>query len=189
MEYPQELHDLHSDYPLAPENMSVSADMVSDFSKRIYKHYHNGNDVVDEKINKLILNVKDKTQYVVHICNLKYYLQQGLRLTKVHRCLKFDQSKWLEPWIDFNTHKRKEATNDVENDLFKLMNNAVFGKTMEDVRSHMDFELVDDIKRLEKCLNNPTMKHRHFISDQLVGVEKIKSIVKLNKAIYIGMAI
>ena len=69
------------------------------------------------------------------------------------------------------------------------MNNAVFGKTMEDVRSHMDFELVGDIKRLEKCLNNPTMKHRHFINDKLVGIEKIKSTVKLNKPIYVGMAI
>jgi hypothetical protein len=112
-----------------------------------------------------------------------------MRLTKVHRCLRFEQSKWLEPWIDFNTQKRKEATGDFAKDLFKLMNNAVFGKTMEDVRSHVDFELVDDIKRLEKCLNNPTMKHRHFINDQLVGIEKIKAVVKLNKPIYVGMAI
>ena len=89
--------------------MSVSANMVSDFSKGIYKHYHNGNDVVNEKRNTLISNVKDKTQYVVHICNLKYYLQQGLRLTKVHRCLKFDQSKWLEPCIDFNTQQKKRS--------------------------------------------------------------------------------
>ena len=116
--------------------------------------------------------MKDQTQYVVHICSLKYYLQQGLRLTKVHRCLEFDQSNWLETWIDFNTQKKKEATSDFEKDLFRLMNNAVFGKTMEDVRSRMDFELVGDIERLEQCLNNPTMKHRHFISDQLVGVGK-----------------
>lgn len=69
------------------------------------------------------------------------------------------------------------------------MNNAVFGKTMEDVRSHKDFELVDNIKRLEKCLNNPTLKNRHIINDNLVGVEKIKAVVKLNKPIYVGMAI
>ena len=85
--------------------------------------------------------------------------------------------------------KKKKATNDFETELFKLMNNAVFGKTMEDVRSHMDFELVDDIKRLEKCLNNPTMKNRHFINDTLIGVEQIKSVVRLNKPIYVGMAI
>ena len=81
------------------------------------------------------------------------------------------------------------ATNDFEKDLFKLMNNAVFGKTMENVRSHMDFELVDNITRLEKCLNSPTMKNRHPINDNLIGIEKIKSVVKLNKPIYVGMAI
>ena len=69
------------------------------------------------------------------------------------------------------------------------MNNAVFGKTMEDVRSHMDFEIVDNIKRLEKCLNNPTMKNRHFINDTLVGIEKMKPVVLLNKPIYVGMSI
>lgn len=189
LEYPKELHDLHSDYPLAPENMSVSANMVSDFSNNIYKHYHNDKGVVDEKSKKLILNLQDKTKYVIHICNLKYYLQQGMILTNVHRCLKFQQSKWLKPWIDFNTKKRTEVKTDFEKDLFKLLNLAVFGKTMEDVRSHVDFELVDDIKRLEKCLNNPTMKHRHFINEHLVGIEKIKPVVKLNKPIYVGMTI
>ena len=119
-----------------------------------------------------MLSVNDKKKYVVHIRNLQYYLKSGLKLTKVHRCLQFEQCAWLKPWIDFNTQKRKEATNDFEKDLFKLMNNAVFGKTMEDVRSHMDFEIVDNIKRLEKCLNNPTMKNRHFINDTLAGIEK-----------------
>ena len=69
------------------------------------------------------------------------------------------------------------------------MNNAVYGKTMENVREHVDFELVDNITRLEKCLNSPTYKHRHIINDQLIGIEKTKSVVKLNKPIYIGMAI
>ena len=189
LEYPKELHDLHSDYPLAPENRCVSADMVSDFSKGIYKLYHSGKDVKDEKTKKLVLSVNDKKNYVVHIRNLQYYLKSGLKLTKVHRCLQFEQCAWLKPWIDFNTQKRKEATNDFEKDLFKLMNNAVFGKTMEDVRSHMDFEIVDNIKRLEKCLNNPIMKNRHFINDTLVGIEKMKPVVLLNKPIYVGMSI
>ena len=126
---------------------------------------------------------------MVHIANLKYYLQKGLVLKKINRCIKFKQKAWLQEWIDFNTDKRKEATNDFHKDLFKLMNNAVFGKTMENVRSHMDYELVDNIHRLEKCLNSPTMKNRHPISDDLIGIEKIKAVVKLNKPIYVGMAI
>ncbi len=77
--------------------------MVSDFSKSIYSHYHEGKPVTDEKINKLILNVRDKTNYVVHIRNLKYYLETALVLKQINRCIKFKQSKWLKPWIDFNT--------------------------------------------------------------------------------------
>ena len=80
--------------------------------------------------------------------------------------------KWLEPWIYFNTEKRKEATNDFDKDLFKLMNNAVYGKTMEDVRGHVDFELVDTPERMEKLLNAPTLKHRHILNDNLVGVNQ-----------------
>ena len=169
--YPKELHDLHADYPLAPENMCVSADMVSDFSKDIFRQYHNNKEVNDETVKKLILNVQDKTNYVVHIRNLKYYLEKGLVLTNIHRCIKFKQNEWLKPWIDFNTEKRKESTNEFHKDLFKLMNNAVFGKTMEDVRSHADFELVDNIGRIEKCLNSPTFKHKHIINNELVGIE------------------
>ena len=78
-------------------------------------------------------------------------MQQGLTLNKINRCIKFKQKAWLQEWIDFNTDKRKEATNDFHKDLFKLMNNAVFGKTMENVRSHMDYELVDNINRLENA--------------------------------------
>ena len=82
---------------------------------------------------------------------MKYYLQKGLILKQVHRCIKFNQCNWLKPWINFNTQKRIESTNEFHKDLFKLMNNAVVGKTMENVRSHVDFELVNDIKRLENA--------------------------------------
>ena len=93
-----------------------------------------------------------KTQtYAIRIRNLKNYLEKGLILQKVHRCIKFKQVEWLKPWIDFNIDKRKASTNEFQWDLFKLMNNAVFGKCMENVKSHVDFELVNDIKRLEKC--------------------------------------
>ena len=131
----------------------------------------------------------NKYKYVVHIRNLKYYLESGLKLLKIHRCIKFEQTEWLKPYIDFNNTKRKESKSDFEKDLFKLMNNAVYGKTMENVREHVDFELVDNITRLEKCLNSPTYKHRHIINDELIGIEKTKAVVKLNKPIYIGMAI
>ena len=88
-------------------------------------------------------------------------MEKGFVLKHIHRCVQFNQSDWLKECIDFNTEKRKEATNDFDKYLIKLMNNAVYGETMEDVRGHVDFELVDTPERMEKLLNAPTLKHRH----------------------------
>ena len=189
LEYPKELHDKHIDYPLAPQIMNVTADMLSDVQKDIYKQYNFNKDAKDEDTKKLILNVMDKNNYVVHIQILKYYLKQGLKLKKVNRVISFQQKCWLKPWIDFNTNKRKNATSDFEKDMYKLMNNAVYGKTMENVREHINFELVDTPERYAKCVNNPTFKNRRIINESLVGVEKLRETVKLNKPIYVGMSI
>ena len=138
---------------------------------------------------KMILNLNDKNKYVVHIRTLQFYLKHGLKLKKVHRAIKFEQKETLKPYIEFNTEKRKNARNDFEKDIFKLLNNAVFGKTMEDKRKHLDFEIVSDERRFMKCVNNPSFKHSHIINENLVGVEKQKPKLKLDKPIFIGMSI
>ena len=189
LEYPKELHDYHKDYPLAPEIMNVTADMLSETQQHIYKTYHYNRPPKDEKTKKLILNVMDKQNYVVHIKMLQYYLKKGMKLKSINRVVSFKQKAWLKPWIDYNTEKRKNATSDFEKDMYKLMNNAVYGKTMENVRDHIDFELVDTPERFQKCVNNPTFKYRHIINENLVGVEKLKHTVKLNKPIYVGVSI
>ena len=135
--------------------------MLSDQSKQIYKSYNQKKNadgelvepstIRDDNASKLVLNLNDKHNYIIHINNLKYYLEKGMILKKINRCISFKQKQWLKPWIDFNTEKRKESTSEFHKDLFKLMNNAVFGKTMENVREHVNFELVNDIKRYEKC--------------------------------------
>ena len=189
LEYPKELHDLHNDYPLAPEVMNVKANMLSEKQVEIYKLINGSKEPKDEKTNKLILNLNDKNKYVVHIRTLQFYLKHGLKLKKIHRAIKFEQKEILKPYIEFNTEKRKNARNDFEKDIFKLLNNAVFGKTMEDKRKHLDFEIVSDEKRLMKCVNNPSFKHSHIINENLVGVEKQKPKLKLDKPIFIGMSI
>ena len=188
LDYPKELHDLHKDYPLAPEIMSISENMLSQVQKDIHKYYY-GKDASDEKSNKLVLNVMDKKKYVLHISALKFYLQHGLSLRKVHRAISFKQANFLKPFIEFNTEKRKNAKHDFEKDLFKLMNNSVYGKTMENVRKHGDYELVNTPERFQKLVNKPLFKHRHIINEDLVIVEKDKHTVELNKPIYMGMSI
>ena len=100
--------------------MSVSENMLSPVQKEIHKKYY-GKDASDEKTNKLILNVMDKKKYVLHISALKFYLEHGLKLKKVHRVISFNQADFLKPYIDFNTEKRKNAKTEFEKDLFKLL--------------------------------------------------------------------
>ena len=189
LEYPKELHDLHNDYPLAPEVMNVKSNMLSEKQVEIYKLIHGSKGPKDEKTKKLILNLNDKSKYVVHIRTLQFYLKHGLKLKKIHRAIKFEQKEILKPYIEFNTEKRKNARNDFEKDIFKLLNNAVVGKTMEDKRKHLDFEIVSDERPIMKCVNNPSFKHSHIINENLVGVEKQKPKLKLDKPKFIGMSI
>ena len=129
LEYPQELLDLHNDYPLAPEKVKVSKNMLSGYCKTIAEKYN----ISIGLVSKLIPTLRDKKEYVLHYRNLQLYLDLGLKIKKVHRVLKFDQSPWLKQYIDFNTEKRKNAKNSFKKDFFKLMNNSVFGKTMENL--------------------------------------------------------
>ena len=128
LEYPKELHNMHNDYPLAPETIEVQDEWLSPYQRQLL------GETKLPKIKKLVPNLMDKTKYVLHYRNLQLYLSLGMRLKKIHRVLAFDQSPWMEPYIRMNTELRKKATNDFEKDLFKLFNNAVFGKTMENLR-------------------------------------------------------
>ena len=97
------------------------------------------------QVNKLIPTLKDKKEYVLHYRNLQLYLDLGLKIKKVHRVLEFGGSSWLKQYIDFNTEKRKHARNPFEKDFFKLMNNSVFGKTMENLHKRVDVRLVSNV--------------------------------------------
>ena len=169
--------------------MNVKAKMLSEKQVEIYKLINGSKEPKDEKTNKLILNLNGKSKYVVHIRTPQFYLKRGLKLKKIHRAIKLEQKEILKPYIEFSTEKRKNSRNDFEKDIFKLLNNAVFGKTMEDKRKHLDFEIVSDERRFVKCVNNPSFKHSHIINENLVGVEKQKPKLKLDKPIFIGMGI
>ena len=125
VKYPKRLHELHSNLPFLSERMKVN------------------------KCKKLVCNLFNKKKYVAHINSLKQALNHGLKLKKVHRVIKINQKAWLKPCIDMNTELRKAAKNDFEKDLFKLMNNSVFGKTMENIRKHREIKLVITDKKKE----------------------------------------
>ena len=113
-------------------------------------------------VGKLITSIEDKEKYVIHIIALKQALNDGLKLKKVHRVIELRQEAWPKPYIDMNTKLRIEAKNDFEKDFFKLMNNSVFGKTMENIRNHRDIKLVTTNERRNESASEPnyhTTKH------------------------------
>src|SRR3989442_7625691 len=139
LEYPVELHDLHSDYPLAPESFEVSAKLHSPYAKELLKKL--GRKPCGATM-KLVPNLREKLKYVVHYRNLQFYVKQGLKVRKIHKILKFTQRPWLASYIALNTDKRKSAKSTFEKDFYKLMNNSLFGKTMESLRKRIDVKLV-----------------------------------------------
>ena len=130
-----------------------------------------------------------KKKYVVHIKSLKQALNHGLKLKKVYRIIEFNQEAWLKPYIDMNIELRKLAKNDFEKDFFKLMNNAVFGKTMENIRKHRDIKLVTTDKKRSKLVSEPNYHTINLISENLSIIEMIKTKVKMNKPIYLGLSL
>ena len=165
VKYPKKLHDLHSDLPFLPERMEIN------------------------KCKKLVCNLYDKKKYVVHINSLKQALNHGLKLKKIHRIIEFNQEAWLKPYIDMNTELRKLARNDFEKDHFKLMNNSVFEKTMENIRKHRDIKLVTTDKKRSKLVSEPNYHTINLISEDLSIIEMKKTKVKMNKLIYLGLLI
>ena len=140
-------------------------------------------------MKKLVRNLYDKKKYVVHINSLKQALNHGLKLKKIHRIIEFNQEAWLKPYTDMNTESRKLARNDFEKDLFKLMNNSVFGKTMENMRKHRDIKLVTTDKKRSKLVSEPNYHTINLISEDLSIIEMKKIKVKMNKPIYLGLSI
>ena len=148
LEYPDELHELHNDYLVAPEKLAIPYDIIAKNYRQIW------NKVGDVK--KLIPNLGDKTNYVVHYRNLQLCLPLGMKLTKIHKLLKFKWSDWMKNYANFNTEKRTNAANTFEKYFLKLMINSVYGKTMESLQKRINVKLVNNKKVFLKCTSRPT---------------------------------
>ena len=165
LEYPRSLHDSHNDYPLTPEQIKV------------------------DKVKKLISNLGDKEKYVLHYENLEQYERLGLKIKKIHRGIKFEESRWLERYIALNTKMRTAAANEFEKDFFKLMNNSVFGKNMENIRNRVDIKLVNDKEQAEKLSAKPNFDNCNIFSEELVAIRMKKTRLVFNKPVYLGICI
>ena len=165
IEYLKSLWGLHKDLPFLPNREKIN------------------------KVKKLITSIEDKENYVIHIRALKQALSHGLVLKKVHRVIEFRQEAWLKPFIDMNTKLRTEAKNYFEKDYFKLMDNSVFGKTMENVRNHRDIKLVTTNERRNKLVSEPNYHRTKHFSENLLAVEMRKTKILMNKPVHLGKAI
>ena len=149
----------------------------------------NNHDIKVGEINKLIPNLLPKKNYIVHYRNLKYYLSKGWILTKANRILESKQGPWMKRYIDFNTKRRKEATNEADKNLFKLFNNAVYGKTMENMTKRMKIRVIITEKEFLKYASRPTYINRNIYGKNVLQFIRKKEVLKLNKALHVACAI
>ena len=167
LEYPENLHDLHNDYPFCPERVKCK-----------------------NNVEKLIPNLRHKNKYVIHYRNLIQCLKAGMKLKKIHRGIKFIESEWLKPYIDKNTNLRTQAKNNFEKDFYKLMNNSVFGKTMENIRNRVKVKLVNTQEKARELIAKPNFKGPPKIfNENLISVHMKKTSLTMNKPVYLGMCI
>ena len=136
-------------------------------------------------VNKLVPNLGKEGRYVLHYRNLQLCLSLGIKLTGVHRILKFKQSYWLKKYIDFSTDKRKNTVNSFENDLFKLINNSVYSKTMENLRKITKIRLVNNAKNYKIWVSRPSFVSKKIISRNCVAIHEIKLVLTLDKPTYV----
>ena len=138
---------------------------------------------------KINPNLGGKTNYIVYYRNLQLYLSLGMKLTKIHKILRFKQSDWMKIYINFNTEKRKNVTNKLEKTFFKLIISSVYGKTMENLRRRISVTIVNNEKDFLKHVSKLTYVSRKIFSKNYVAIHEIKPVLRLKKPIYVGFTV
>ena len=185
LEYPLNTKFKTQKFPLAPEKLKIRKEDLPEYQVNClsteYKKIGN--------VTKLILNLKDKEKYVIHYELLKYYEFLGLKVKKIHKIVSFKQEAWLKKYINFNTEQRTQASSGFEKDLWKLMNNAFYGKTMENIRSRVNVKILNTHEEARRMFSKPTYKDHVVFNDNLIAVLNNIPSVKFDKLIYLGMCI
>ncbi|GES97928.1 hypothetical protein GLOIN_2v1475812 [Rhizophagus clarus] len=189
--FPLKTHDYLRDLPPAVKNVAVGKDWLSPYNKELVNNLDGGR---FSKTEKLVPHLGPRKDYIIHYLELQYYVKLGMVVDEVSEIFSFDQTNWLTPYIAFNTEKRQGAKNTFEKDFFKLMNNSVYSKTMENVRKYWDVKLIkmnneQDEKAFLKKVSSPKFKYGHPLRDTLVGAHMGKASVTLNKLIIVGASV
>lgn len=188
-----ECHDELNNYPMLPEKKRVTPSMFTRLQTKAINE-----DSVASKAEKLVLDLTPKTNYVIHLQNLQQALQRDAKgnrryiVTRVGKVISFRQSAWLADYINFNTDKRKLAKNPIEKDFWKLLNNSLFGKTMEQVRKrrNIQFFMKDNLLRAVRQASTPYVKGwRVLAKDELLMMEMAKHEVVMDRPMIIGFCI
>ena len=179
-EYPDEIKEKTKHFPLAPSHFHAPPEIQSDYQRSFNNKTKN---------KKLVCTQLPQEKYLIHYRNLKYYLSLGLKVNKIHSLISFNQSTWMKNYIDGNTAKRNAAATLFEKDLYKVLNNAAFGKTMEDIRKRRDIIIITKAAEAVKIQSRPTFKNIKIFSEDLAAIEKVKYETTFNKPIYVGFAI
>ena len=185
LEYPDELHDLHNDFPLAPEKRKIQNNNLSEYQKDLLEYLKNYG-YRRAPTEKLLTTFYSKEKYKLHFRNLKLYLNMGMKLLKIHRVLKFKQSKYLRKFIKLNTNLRKNSKNEFEKEFFKLMNNSIYGKSIQNQRNQVNIKLCLNEKQARKWLIKPNYQSFTILDENKALIQLQKQKVKLNRPIYLG---
>lgn len=183
LEYPENLHDEHNDFPLAPEKNVVKYNKLSPFAKQLCDKFNLKSNL---NTQKLITTFNEKTHYVLYYRNLRLYLSLGLKLKKIHRILQFKEKPFIKDYITFNSKKRADATNNFDINFYKFLSNSLFGKTMEKPENKTQIKFVNQIKTYEKYVSKLNFKQMKIITPKLVAMEMKYPVYEISKPFYIG---
>ena len=184
LNYPDDIKEKTKHFAFCPENKKINPDKHNDYMNKIKpKNY--------TKSKKLLCDWTDKKNYLVHYRMLKFFLRHGMVVDKIHEIISIKQSNWLEKYINFNTQKRNKAKNDFEKDFYKLLNNAFYGKTMENVRNRLglNFFKKDEYKEIIKDQSKLTFNGIHKSYENCDSYVFRKNEVIMDKPIYLGFAV
>ena len=185
LEYDDSIRFKLRKYPPMPLSRKINENEISNYSKDFLKQHNNNLGDVE----KLILDLHDKKEYIVHYDILKYYISLGIKVSKIHSIISFNHKAWLKPYIDFNTEMRKNCTNDFEKEFWKLMNNSFYGKTLENIENRCRVELVNTPEKLRRLASLDTLKDIIDFNNDFKAVLLNYKSMYFNKPIYLGMVI